>query len=177
MSSRPPDLGKLPHQIRAQLEAAPERLRELRERFRDDPGALVHSPVTRVVVVAILGIAALLAAGWLVRGLAPGGTTAVNEDATSWSVLYVACTNPNCLATATIHRERSFNEWPVVCETCKEKSAYRAQTCPNCERSYAVEPGKPNTCPHCANLKKKATPTTAPEDKPQKHSDDAEDPW
>lgn len=176
MTPNPPNLGELPHQIREHLQAVPERWRAFRDRLRDDPGAVLHSPVVRVAALILLGLLLLLLAGWLVRGLTPPGPAGMAEEATPWAMLYVACTKPNCLASAAIKCARDFDDWPVECEKCGEKSAYRAQPCAKCGRWFAAAPGHTAACPHCA--REVAKPQVAPaQTMPAGRSDDDEDPW
>lgn len=176
MSPKAPNLGELPHQIRERLQAAPERWRAFRDRLRADPGAVLHSPALRVVALILLGLLVLLLAGWFVRGLAPPGSAGITEQATPWALLYVACTNPKCLAATAIKCARDFDSWPVKCEKCGERSVYRAQTCAKCGQWFAAAPGRTAACPHCA--RNVAKPDHAPtQPKPSGRSDDDEDPW
>lgn len=176
MTPKAPNLGELPHQIREQLLAAPERWRNFRDRLRDDPGAIFHSPVIRIVTLIVLGLILLLVTGWFVRGLTPPGPAGLTEEATPWAVLYVACTSPKCLAAASTRCARDFDAWPMKCEKCGDKSVYRAQTCAKCGQWFAASPGQPAACPHCARAaaKPEATPTPT---RPAGKSDDDEDPW
>ena len=176
MVPKSPNLGNLPHQIREQINAAPERIRELKDRFRENPRDVLESPVVRAIGLIILGLLLIFAAGWFARGLTPGGPAALTEEATPWSVLYVACTNPACLATATIKRERDFNEWPIKCDKCGRESVYRARACTSCGQWYAVAPGGSAGCPHCAKTVK-PEPQKPTDTRPRQRSDDDEDPW
>jgi hypothetical protein len=176
VTPKTPNLGELPHQIREQLQAAPERWRSFRDRVRDDPSAIFHSPVIRVVSLLVLGLILLFVAAWFVRGLTPPGPAGMTVEATPWSVLYVACVSPKCLAATSAKCARDFDGWPMKCEKCGEMSVYRAQTCAKCGKWFATAPGQPTACPHCARAVTKTEAAPA-QTRPAGMSDDDEDPW
>ncbi len=176
MAERDPRfLSDLPHQVREQLEALPERVQNWRAALRDDPGALLRSPVTRYAGLFLL----LLAAGgtlvWLSNAFTPGLGPGQSEEATPTATLFVACTNPDCLADAVVRQPRDFSGWPLTCEKCRQPTVYRARRCPACGGWFAVAPGQAADCPLCARAARarQSAPSGPKPDKPQ----DPEDWW
>jgi hypothetical protein len=171
-----PSLAELPNRVREGLAGLPERWRQWREGFREDPARLWYSPPVRIAAYSVLGVAALLAAYWLAQGLVPGGTGSRLEEGPGWATLYVCCTNATCRAHYTIRQPRDFKAWPMKCDRCRQPTVYRGTRCKECRHWYAVAPGGPTDCPFCAARKAAQKPKEAPRDR-SKTADDAEDPW
>ena len=144
--------------------------------LREDPGRLWRGPVPRLLGLVLLGLAAVLGLHWLIGGLAGRTLALPSEQVAPRATLYVACTNAGCWAAYTTQQPMDFKAWPMKCEKCGALTVYRATLCPTCRQWYAVAPGQPPACPHCAA--KTAVPDSKPASiDPQKSRDDAEDPW
>ncbi|MBK9126967.1 MAG: hypothetical protein IPM13_04115 [Phycisphaerales bacterium] len=176
MDERPSTrLQDVPHLLRDRLDALPDRWAAWREAFREDPALLFRTPAFRILLWIVGGLILLFAAQALIRGLTPPGAQGAGERATPWAVLYVACSDPACLHATSTRQARDFKAWPLTCEQCGKRTVYRAAQCATCARWFAVGPGEAAVCPHCART---APAAKAPEPpKPQRRSDDAEDPW
>lgn len=173
---RIPSLAEIPHRIRQQLRDLPGRWRTLREDIRQDPSRFWQSPLVRVPAYVLLGAVLLVSLSYGIRALTPGGTLAVHERPTATATLYVACTNPECRATYRTQQLMDFDDWPLECEKCGQKTVYRAQRCRECRRWFANVPGEKSTCPHCAS-RKAAQQRVEPLSRPSPTGDDIEDPW
>ncbi|MBN2446821.1 MAG: hypothetical protein JXO22_08850, partial [Phycisphaerae bacterium] len=98
-----------------------------------------------------------------------------SEPPTAMATIHVACTNPDCLADYVTQVPMDFKAWPMKCRQCGQQTVYRAALCHKCRQWYAVRPGQPRECPHCA---RPPEPAAAPADtKPEEHTDDDEDGW
>ena len=169
-------LSELPHRVREEVQHLPDRLRDVREGFRNDPAAILSSPLVRLALILLFVVLAIFAVTWLVRGLTPTAGPGHFEEATPWATVYVACTNPDCLAHYTTQVAMDFDEWPLTCEKCGQETVYRAKRCPVCREWYAQRPGQSDECPHCAARARQKAAEQTP-DRPQQRGDDAEDPW
>jgi predicted RNA-binding Zn-ribbon protein involved in translation (DUF1610 family) len=169
-------LADLPHRVRDEWQALPGRWRAWRADFDEDPTLIWRTPVVRIIGIVILGIGLLLLGQWLITGLSPtsGGAFA---EATPTATLYVACTNTQCRHHFTITTPMDFDEWPVTCPECGEKTAYRASRCPDCGQWFAVVPGAAKACPHCAAREAAREADTVVPDAGPASSHDDEDPW
>lgn len=168
-------LSDIPHQVRDHLQGLPDRLEDMREGLREDPLALFRTPAVRVTGLIVIGIVVILLIKWFVEGLQPTGSLAFQE-ATPYALLYVACANPDCRAAYTTRQPMDFDSWPLTCEKCGQPTVYRATLCKTCGHWFAVPPGTPAACPHCAQQT-----ATAPAEQTHPTSgtrtDDDEDPW
>jgi len=168
-------LAELPHRIREWMARWPADLRDWRADLRHDPGLLWRTPVIRVGLFMLGGVALIAGARWLAVALVPGGATAF-EQATPYAILYVACTDPACRASYTTQQPRDLRNWPLVCEKCGKKAVYRAQVCPDCGGWFATAPGRSAECQFCEQRRAATRPATDVQTKPI-NPDDAEDPW
>jgi hypothetical protein len=181
-------LTDLPHQLRVAREELPGRWQAWREALREDPSIFWRTTIVQVIGLILLVALGIVVSQRIVAAFTPAGDTVFRKpDRTA--VLYVACTNPACLASATIERPREFHDWPVTCAKCGQKTAYRAIQCPTCKQWYAPTPSSDGTppaapaggsaadakCPHCAAAKAKASQATRPAGPARKAED--EDPW
>lgn len=176
MAEREPRLTALVHRTRAGLEALPQTLREASRNLREDPGAVWHSPIVRIGVwclVALLGIAGIQ---WFLAAVTPGGVGQLGEQPTSTATLYVACANPGCGASFSTRLPMTHRDWPIVCDRCGQKNAFRATRCPDCGGWAANVPGESLRCPRCAQraAATQPTPTTR---RSTGDPDDADDGW
>lgn len=175
MSERlPRGIAHLPHQVRERLAELPDRWRTVREGLRKDPARLWHSPVTRVLAIAVILIAAAIGVVKLTSALTPGGKDRA-EKPTAAATVYVACTNPACRASHTAHVPRDFKAWPLKCDKCGQQTAFRATLCRSCRQWFAVPPGAAQACPFCAEREQAAAAASRPA--PRKTGPDDEDPW
>jgi len=170
---RPSRLADLPHVMRQRMTTLPDDAREWRQRLSEDPMAILHSPLVRVVLAVAALLLIVLGVSWLVGGLAPGNAGRF-EEATPTATVHVACADPACGATYSTQVSLEFADWPLVCEKCGQPTVCRAKRCPTCGGWVANPPGQTVKCPHCTR-KAKPKPTEAPA-KP-KLGDDEEDPW
>jgi hypothetical protein len=171
-------LAEIPHQIRTQVQSLPDRWREFREAFQEDPAAIWHSPLTRIAGWILLGIV-ILVIGWLLIGMIspPDTGGGAFTTATPTATLYVACSNPNCAHDYTTRQKMDFDDWPLICPECGQESVYRATRCDVCRQWYSTAPGAPDACPHCAARAAQKPVEAAPTPDRPAVSDDAEDPW
>ncbi len=177
MPHQRPSLAELPHRLREGAAGLRAGWREWREGVRQEPGRLWHSPLTKIGLLIVLALVAVLALQWFGSALVPGGLSwRLEEEGTPWATLYVACTNPACRANYTTQQARDFKSWPLKCEKCGQETVYRATRCPDCRHWYAPAPGGAPFCPFCAEKKAEQKPIEAPP-APIKKTDDSEDPW
>ncbi len=173
---RPSRLAAIPHFLREQLEALPERWQNFRFTLRDNPEAILQSQYLRIGLLVGGGLITIGLLQALVVGLTPGGTDQAFVEATPTATLYVACTNPDCHAAYTITREMDFADWPLTCRDCGQQTVYRADRCKTCGKWFATPPGATPACPHCAKPDTPAPAETPTRTAPRSH-DDLEDPW
>lgn len=170
-------LAELPHRFRDELAALPGHWRNWRENIKQDPAALWQGPISRLLLLALVGTALLLGIRWLSTSLSALPPEMKNEEPTPFATLYVACTNPDCLAHYTTQQPMDFDNWPLTCEQCGQPTVYRATRCPDCRQWFATTPDQPETCPHCTAREHERRESETPAIVPREHSDDAEDPW
>jgi hypothetical protein len=178
LSEHRPSLGEWPHRFREGLAGLRAGWREWREGVRQEPARLWHSPLTKIGLLIVLGLLAILAVQWFGSALVPGGLSWRLEDqATREATLFVACTNPACRASYTTQQPRDFKDWPLKCEKCGQQTVYRATHCRECRHWYALTPGGPPGCPFCAQKRAEQKKLEAPPPPAPEKSDDSEDPW
>jgi hypothetical protein len=168
-------VGELVNRVREQLADVPATVAGYREAVKEDPARLLRSPIVRIGGWIVLGLAVVLVVQWMVSGLTPAAGRGV-EAPTPYATVYVACTNPACRAAFTARVERDFRDWPLSCEKCGQKSAYRAGRCATCRSWFATAPGQLPTCPECDRRKAADAPKQATTQE-SGDRDDAEDPW
>ncbi len=176
MTERDPRfLSDLPHRIREQLQTLPELAHDWHARLRSDPGAVLRSPLLRLAGLLLLLIAAGGSLAWLAGAFTPAIDPGRIEAATPTATLFVACTNPDCLADAVVKQPRDFSAWPLPCQKCGRPTVYRARQCPTCGGWFAAAPGQVPVCSLCARAARarESRPADAKPDKPP----DAEDWW
>jgi hypothetical protein len=173
-----PSLAELPHRLREGAASLRANWREWRDTVRQEPARLWRSPLTKIGLLVVLALLAVLAIEWFGSALIPGSLSWRLEDqATREATLFVACTNPACRASYTTHQPRDFKDWPLKCEKCGQETVYRATRCPDCRHWYAIAPGGAPACPFCAEKKAEQKPTEEKPPPPPKRTDDSEDPW
>jgi hypothetical protein len=197
MSQDRPSLAELTHRLREGFAARRAAWREWRSTVRQEPGRLWHSPLTKIGLLLVLALTAVLALQWLGGALIPGGLSwSYAQEGTREATLFVACTNPACRASYTTHQPRDFRDWPLRCKKCGEETVYRATRCPTCRQWYAMSPGShpsslisdpsslisgggsaASLCPFCAAKQAEQKPVEAAPPQAPQHTDDAEDPW
>lgn len=171
--SRP--LADLPHHLREHANDFRANWEQFRKDVKEDPAVIWRTQTTRVFIWIFLGVAVLLAARFLINSFAPAGPAIPAERATTLATLYVACVQPNCLKSDVTRQPMSFNEWPLVCKFCGQKSVYRATICSKCHRWFATPPNASKECPHCARAAQ--SPATKPVASRPANTDDQEDGW
>ncbi len=169
-------LSELPHRVRDEVQHLPDRLRDLREGFRKDPSVFLSSRLVRLGLVLLLAVLAIFVVNWFIGGLTPSTGAGRFEEPTPWATLYVACTNPDCLAHSNMQVTMDFDQWPLTCEKCEQQTVYRATRCAVCRDWYAQQAGQADECPHCEVRAHQRAAEQTP-DRPQQTGDDAQDPW
>ncbi|MBK9118205.1 MAG: hypothetical protein IPM18_01190 [Phycisphaerales bacterium] len=168
-------LAELPHQLRDGLTQAPQRWRDWRTRYREDPGIFWHGPIPRLAGLIILALLAFFLVQWLIDGLAPPGDR--NRSATAQTaVLYTICNNPACGVSGQTQQALNFNDWPITCTSCSQKTTYRATRCSDCRRWVAFLNGMPGACPTCRGAHVAPQPNDLPT-RTDRRTDDDDDPW
>lgn len=168
-------LAELPHRCRQWLAACPQRWHAWRADLREDPTLLWRTPVIRLGGLVLAGVVLLAVIQGLVGAFTPAGTPGAFQKATRTATLYVACTNPDCLASFVVRQPMDFKDWPLACPRCDRQTAYRATVCQTCGHWFAVAPGGIPACPHCARRNADLAPPARRA--PPASSDDDEDPW
>jgi len=177
MPSKRPSLADVTHRLRQQMANLPGQWRAWRTDLRGDPGLLWRSSVLRIAGFVLLIVVALIAIDWLVTALTPGGAQGSRETATPLATLYVACADPECRAHYTVQKPMDFDDWPLTCNQCGQKTIYRAQRCPVCGHWCALPAGQSLECPFCAEKQAAQKPPEPTHREQRPRSDDDEDPW
>lgn len=156
----------------------PDAYRQWREDLKEDPSLIWRTPLVRIAIWIILGIAILVGGQLLISSLRPAGSVrGERAAATALATLYVACAHADCLAAFTSRQPMSFREWPLACEKCKRQSVYRAQICPTCREWYATAPDQPPKCLRCEAAAGAQAEKERPKPKKKGNKDDDEDDW
>lgn len=140
-----------------------------------NPALLFQSLPVRITIWLLGAFALYMIISWVVVGANRQGVVVV-EQATPTATLYVACTNSECLKSATVTQSRNFKEWPLKCENCGKLSLYRATLCKACREWFSAAPGGPAECLLCKRKAIKAT-VSQPVKKLSEDRDDREDGW
>lgn len=169
-----PSPAELPHQVRAAAFGLRGRLRAWGAEVKEDPTLLWRTPLIRISFYLLLGIGLFLGVRWGTGALVAAGAAKPPPPPTA--MLYVVCTNPECLHSFAVTVARDFKEWPMKCGACGQLAVFRGTVCKVCRNWYAVAPGGPDGCPHCRKKTNAAKPASKPKSKPAT-GDDAEDGW
>lgn len=146
-----------------------------RSDVRQNPALLFQSLPVRIALWLLVAFALYLIVSWIVVGANNQGAVVI-EEATPTATLYVACTNSDCLRSATVTQPRDFREWPLRCEHCGQMSLYRASLCKSCRDWFAVAPGALLECQLCKRKTVKPA-VSQPARKVPQDRDDREDGW
>jgi DNA-directed RNA polymerase subunit RPC12/RpoP len=168
-----PTAAEVPHRVREHVADWPRACRQWWLDFKTDPLLLWRTPLVRISLWCLLGIAVLLLAHFGGNWVSTADPAAFTEP-TQTAILYVACTSSTCGHAFRSEQALDFNDWPLTCPQCAGATAYRAELCGRCRRWFATPPGADTACPHC---RQKTTPKVAEEAAAPPNPDDAEDPW
>lgn len=150
-------------------------LRAWREDIKTDPAAIWNPQPVRIALWVTLGIILLIAARWASTALLPRGDAGKTEAPTTLATLYLACAEHACRHSFTARVERDQVNWPLLCEKCGGKSAWRATLCKKCRNWWAKAPGSAPGCPYCeerALQEAKAHPEKPAASRPRGEDDD-----
>jgi hypothetical protein len=130
----------------------PSRWTDLREQIRQDPKALLQTHAARALLFG-LGAAVVLAVFLgVVEGLAPAPSGQVGQPSRV-GTFQIACTDEECGHRWALTERLDFDDWPVRCPRCGQRTGYRLVRCPDpdCGKwgpAQVDESGR-RTCPHC----------------------------
>ncbi|MCO6436460.1 MAG: hypothetical protein J5J06_05180 [Phycisphaerae bacterium] len=147
-----------PGRIAEWSEIARQRAPVLRQHFRawiaacqENPHMIWEAAPVRYATYALGAVVLLWSASWL--------TTAINplpQEASERAVtadFHLLCTNPQCGYHFVIQRKFGFNDFPVTCPKCEQKTGHRARPCysPACGGRWVVPhtDGRVERCPRC----------------------------
>jgi hypothetical protein len=171
-------LIKLSQHARKRFGSWRVRFGEWRQELREHPSLFWRTPAVRITLWVIAAITLLAGIRWCQSAITRSGMDTSDEDETYWSMLYVACTRPDCRAEFTTRQPMDFHQWPLKCGRCGADSVYRAQLCPTCRKWFATAPGHAPDCPFCAAQRAASQPAhPVPNTSHPTNPDDAEDPW
>jgi hypothetical protein len=140
------------------IDAFKEWLPTVRERFNAWVFACMEEPSliwqTNAIRYTTYVLGALLLA-WIGRGaihaVQPGGASPIPTARTA--DFRVICTNAACGHEFTIHRKFKFDDFPVVCPTCKQNTGQRGVRCTSaiCRRRWVPAQVRDDrlVCPFC----------------------------
>jgi hypothetical protein len=133
--------------IRAWLPTAPQQFRLYLAAAREDPMAVLRSPVLRIAGLVCAGIVLLLFASCLGNWAYPSkgmGTPA------RLATFQVRCENPQCKYVGTVRLDPEFRKWPTACPKCKKKTLLPWLLCrnPKCQK-YGTPVVQPNGTLRC----------------------------
>ncbi|MBL8878334.1 MAG: hypothetical protein JNG88_04370 [Phycisphaerales bacterium] len=139
----------LPHRFRAWRDNFRADYQQWRVDVRSDWTLVYRNPIGAIaftvigVVIGVIVIRALISL--MPPAPVPGGVVEPQ-----YAILHIVCINPACKAVYDSKRPLDFADWPAKCDTCQQKTAYRATLCSACKKWYAVTPNAAGGCPHCA---------------------------
>jgi len=113
------------------------------EAVRSEPALFWQTPAVRYVTYFVCGLVLVWGVRtgvWLVTPPPPDGARQVASSAD----FHVICANPYCGAHFVIRREFGFDDFPVTCPHCKQKTGFRAVPCTadDCTQQWVLpEPG------------------------------------
>jgi hypothetical protein len=138
--------------VRERVPILRARLVEWAGACREEPVLLWHTPAVRYGLYLIGLLIVAWSATWIVRAAAPAPPTGAKERADT-ADFHVVCTSPSCGEHFVIHRRFGFDDFPVPCPACKQKTGSAARLCASstCRGRWVVPipRGDAIICPHC----------------------------
>ena len=109
---------------------------EWKEAVREEPRLIWQTPAIRYSVYVIAGVAAIWTLTWALSLMAPAEVKPMARTAD----FHVLCTNPGCGNHFIINRKFGFDDFPVVCPKCQQRTGERAARCvsPTCHGRWVV---------------------------------------
>lgn len=125
--------------IKRQAPVLREHLLDWSQAVREEPTLLWHTPAIRYAVYLLVGVLLVTTVGWGVNMLTPPPPPGAKPEATT-ADFHVLCTNPACGVHFAVRRPFGFDDFPVVCPHCHEKSGFAARRCPSptCKGRWVV---------------------------------------
>ena len=128
------------------------RLKDWFSAVRAEPHLFWQTPQVRYGGIAV----GVLVAVWFLAGLArmlePANAREMQPQATT-ATFHVLCTNPDCKHHFLVERKFGFDDFPVQCPRCKQKTGQHAVRCVStlCGGKYVapIEMDGELRCPEC----------------------------
>ena len=106
-------------------DTAKTRLGEWKDAVREEPALIWQTTAIRYTVYALGGFMALFSVLWLLSLFQPAEVRPPARTAD----FHVLCTNRACGRHFVINRKFNFDDFPVVCPECQQKTGYQAMRC------------------------------------------------
>jgi len=149
---KPNPLGEWVEALRGQFPRARHIVKEWIDACREEPGLIWATPAVRYITYVVVGALLLVITSFTSSLLEPAAPAAAGPLATS-ADFYVICRNPECEHHFMVNKPFRFDDFPVTCPKCRQKTGARAQRC-NSEhcRGFWIVPEETEgkmVCPQC----------------------------
>lgn len=135
-----PKLGMYIDALKAWLPSVRLRAAEWVEACREEPALIWQTPAVRYLVYTCGGMVALWIVLALIGSMAPKDVVPRARTAD----FHVVCTNPSCGKHFVINRKFGFDDFPVDCPRCQQRTGEQAVRCTGGPRDGAWVPAKLN---------------------------------
>ncbi|MFH0980893.1 MAG: hypothetical protein V2A79_05070 [Planctomycetota bacterium] len=133
------------------------RFDEWKDAVCENPALIWATPAVRYATYTVGGLIALWVLTWGLGKLQPPSTA---RPPAKTADFHVRCTNPACGDHFVINRKFGFDDFPVVCPKCKQKTGAQAWRCVSstCHSRWVVPvmQDAEYRCPHCGGSLGKA---------------------
>ena len=121
------------------LPAQWERVKEWTSVVRAEPALVWETPAVRYTAFALAVLLGVWLLVWAVSLLEPPGAAEM-QAGNSTVGFHVVCSNRECGRHFMITREEDFDDFPVQCPFCKQKTGQHAMRClsPTCQGTYVI---------------------------------------
>lgn len=140
---------------RTQTPVLHERLAIWWTAVREEPRLAWETTAVRYVVYVIGAVVLWRTVAWGIWFISPPPPPDAKPQATT-ADFHVLCTEPRCGTHFVIHRAFGFDDFPVECPQCKQRTGQAARLCnsPTCDGRWVVPflRDGTKTCPYCGSV-------------------------
>jgi hypothetical protein len=112
-----------------------------------------NSQIVRLAAYVLGGLVLIWIIHWAVNLAVPPKPASARPEATT-ADFHVICTHHDCGNHFVIRREFGFDDFPVSCPRCNQKTGQRAVSCNSeaCRGRWVAPAGDPKSlrCPYCS---------------------------
>ncbi len=135
--------------IREGLPALRAHFDEWKDAVREEPTLIWATPAIRYTAYGLVGLIVVGVLVWSAGLFHPAEVAPPAETAN----FHVLCTAPGCAHHFVINREFDFDDFPVICPQCEQKTGQRAVRClsKTCNGCWVVPTKRDHQyrCPFC----------------------------